>query len=112
MRWYLSAAAVRSYLQLAGLEDDDGGPQWAQAERELAAHCDAAHLVREEPARQRQDWRTGRVQVGGRPQRLDLIVSTARRPEGPLPQLISVRAKGARNTRTDGTPRTITPRRP
>lgn len=93
-RWYLSAAAVRQYLTLAGLADDDGGPIWAQAEAELGAHCEAARLVADEG--HRHLYRTGRVRIGARPKadRLELTVSTAARSEGSLYQLVAVRLKG------------------
>lgn len=84
-RWYLSAKAIREYLAIVGRADDDGGPEWGRAERELARICAAAHLVGE-TASGLQRWR------GGRPLRLQLIVSTAHRPEGDLPQLVSVRS--------------------
>jgi len=96
-RWYLSAAAIRHYLALAEITDDDGGPQWAAAERAVATICADAHLVRDDPAAQRQSWRSaGKVEVGGRKIRLDLVVSTAPRREGPLPQLIAITNKDAR----------------
>lgn len=95
-RWYLSAAAVREYLAIAGYVDDDGGPAWGRAERELAEHGAVAHLVSEDHARQRQLWRTGRVQVGQRRTRLELTVSTTPRPEGDFDQLIHVRDKERR----------------
>lgn len=83
MRWYLSAKAVREYLAILGRADDDGGPEWGRAERELAALCEAAHLVGTTRGGL-QRWRTGR------PLRLTLVVSTSVRPEGPLPQLVGV----------------------
>lgn len=92
-RWYLSAKAIREYLAIVGRTDDDGGPEWGRAERELAAICDAAHPVGE-TASGLQRWR------GGRPLRLQLIVSTARMPEGELPQLVGVRANAVVARRT------------
>lgn len=92
-RWYLSAKAVREYLKLVGRVDDDGGPEWARAERELAKLCAGAHLL-ERPSRSgHQQWRTGR------PLRLTLIVSTEKREEGPLDQLVGI--VGGRTRRTE-----------
>jgi hypothetical protein len=95
-RWYLSAACVREYAAIARLPLDDGGPQWAAAERELAAHCDVARLAEDGPG-PRQLWRTGNRDVGGRKIRLEMTVATSPRPEGPLPQLVRVRDKGHRS---------------
>lgn len=89
-RWYLSAAAIRQYLEVMRRADDDGGPEWGRAEQELAALADSAHQVLQPdgtPALTRgghQRWRTGR------PLRLQMIVSTSERVEGDLPQLVSV----------------------
>jgi len=85
-RWYISAAALREYAQAAGHPLDDGGPQWAAAERALAALCAQARLISEEGTRQL--WRV----PGG--DRWELSISTAPRPEGPLPQLLRVRRRG------------------
>jgi hypothetical protein len=87
-RWYLSATALREYAQAAGLPLDDGGPQWAAAERALAALCDSARLAQDEG--HRQIWRAPG------PDRWELTVSTVPRPEGPLPQLVRVRRRGGR----------------
>jgi len=85
-RWYLSAAALRDYAHAAGLPLDDGGPLWAAAERALGALCAQARLISEEGTRQL--WRV----PGG--DRWELSISTAPRPEGPLPQLLRVRRRG------------------
>lgn len=82
-RWYLSAKAIREYLGIVGRPDDDGGPEWARAERELAGLCDQAHPVGETRSGM-QRWRTPS------PLRLQLIVSTEPRREGPQPQLVGV----------------------
>jgi hypothetical protein len=84
-RWYLSAAAVREYAAAAGLPLDDGDHLWATAERSLSDLCDRARMVADEG--HRQIWR-----CPGR-HRWELTVSTATRPEGPLPQLVRVRRR-------------------
>lgn len=95
-RWYLSAAAVRQYLEIARLRNDDGegGENFRRAERELAAHSQAARLAADEG--HQQIWRTGRVKVGDQPKaiRLELTINTTPRAEGPLLPLVRVRAKG------------------
>lgn len=93
-RWYLSAAAIREYLAIAGLPDDDGGPNWGRAERELGAHAEAA---RQSGSNNHSlIFRTGRVRVGDRTKstRLELFVRHTPREEGGLPQLVAVRNKG------------------
>lgn len=83
-RWYLSAKAIREYAAIVGRPLDDGGPLWARVERELAAACDAAHLLPGLTQEGHQRWRTGR------PLRLQLVVSTQQRDEGTLDQLVGV----------------------
>ncbi len=46
------------------------------------------------PGQQSQLWRV-KATVHGKRTRLELVVSIEPRPEGPLPQLIAVRNKGA-----------------
>lgn len=92
-RWYFSATATREYLALAGLADDDGGPNWLRAEREMGAHAATAREA------QANDtgliYRTGRVRVGDRTKsaRLEFTVRHTPRVEGDLPQLVRVREK-------------------
>ena len=93
--WYLSAAAVREYLSIAGIPDDDDGPNWRRAERELADHARNSREVG--PNGRTVLYRTnGKVPTGTRqrPTRLEFSVSFADRHEGELPQLIHVRDKG------------------
>jgi hypothetical protein len=90
-RWYLSARAVRSFARLRRLPLDDGGPLWAKAERLLEEVCARSHLVTREDGSPRltrqglQEWRTGLADG-----RIRLLVSTAKRPEGELDQLVEV----------------------
>ena len=93
MRWYISAAAVREYQAIAGYPREDDGPSWDRAERELADLADAARLAQDDGVQ--QVWRVGAT-VRGKRTRLELTVKTTPRPEGPLPQLVRVRDKGAR----------------
>jgi len=105
-RWYFSATAVRQYLDLAGLRDDDGGPNWLRAERELGAHTAAAREAGHSD--KYVVYRTGRVRVGDQPRstRLEFYVSHTPREEGDKPQLVVVRDKGGghRSTRGAGKP--------
>ncbi len=101
-RWYLSAAAVKEYLALAGLRDDDGGPNWARAERELGAHAEVAREAGEN--NHSLIFRTGRVRVGDRPKstRLEFYVRHTPRAEGDKAQLVAVRDKGSNRGQGQG----------
>lgn len=100
--WYMTVAAVREFMAIAGIEDDDdgagagGGPAWGRAERELGALCAQARLadVKTPPASGAEVYRTGRVLVGGRKTKLEFYVQPAPRQEGDKPQLVRVRDKG------------------
>lgn len=91
--WYLSARAVREYLALMRRKDDDGGPEWSRAEDELRAMAENC-LERERTGIRLPRPHRGKpdliVYRGPSPLRLQLIVSTTKRPEGDLPQLVSV----------------------
>ena len=93
-RWYFSATATREYLAIAGLPDDDGGPNWLRAEKELGAHTAIAREAGHNDTG--LIYRTGRVKVGDRPKstRLEFVVRHTPREEGDLPQLVRVRDKG------------------
>lgn len=81
-RWYISARAVREYAAIVRrpVDTDD---DFADREDELIDLCAAAHHQRDQ-RNGLQLWRTGR------PLRLRLLVSPTPRPEGDLPQLVSV----------------------
>lgn len=100
-RWYLSAAAVKEYLALMGL-DDDGGPNWLRAERELGAHIESARQV----ALNEKSviFRTGRVRVGDgtKSTRLEFYVRHCPRTEGDKAQLVAVRDKGSGHRSSHG----------
>jgi hypothetical protein len=80
--WYVSARAVREYAAIAGRPAESDEAFGARA-RELEAMAAGAHHLRDQ-RNGLQIWRTGR------PLRLRLVVSPEARPEGPLPQVVSV----------------------
>lgn len=87
--WYISAKAVKDYLAITGRPDDDGGPEWERAEKELVSI--ARQLIADGKLGKPQ--RSGAVEYRGRkPMRLRIIVSFERRAEGDKPQMIAVRA--------------------
>lgn len=94
MRWYISAAAVKQWMAISGRQGSDDGPEFDAAAIELDALSAEARLAKDVgPTQRHQQWRVSAT-VRGRRERLELIVSIAPRPEGPLPQLIAVRHKG------------------
>ena len=89
--WYVSAAAVKQFMAICGLPAQEEGRVFDRAARQLERACESARKTSE-----RGPWQTwiAKATIRGRVERLELIVSTARRPEGPEPQLVEVRHKG------------------
>lgn len=85
--WYVSATAVRKYMQIAGARDFD------DASDELIDLCaEVASRYAEQPDRKPRVTPSGLlVYRGPKPLRLQIIVSVTPRPEGPKPQVVDVR---------------------
>lgn len=95
MKFYISVAAVRQYMAIMGYSGGTDGDEFDRAAMELDQLADQARLAKDVDDKQRsQQWRV-KTTVRGKRSRLELIVSMEQRPEGPLPQLIAVRNKGA-----------------
>jgi len=95
MRWYISAAAVKRWQAIAGYPIESDGESFDRAERELADLVNSARLSKDiGPGQQSQIWIV-KATVRGKRTRLEFAVSTDRRQEGDLPQLINIRNKGA-----------------
>lgn len=95
MLWYISAAAVKQYMAIQGYEGSPDGPVFDAAAIELEKLCDESRLAKDiGHGQQSQLWRA-KATVRGKRTRLELVVSVEQRQEGPLPQLIAVRNKGA-----------------
>lgn len=95
MQWYISAAAVKQFMSIMGYVGSTDDPVFDRAAIELEDACEQARLARDADDKSPyQQWRV-KWTVRGKRSRLELIVSTEKRPEGPLPQLIAVRNKGA-----------------
>lgn len=87
--WYITANAVRHYLEL--LRRPDNEQEFARAEKELMEIAAEAVEADRLGIRRGKEVRPGLIQYRGpRPLRLGLRVSTVPRPEGPLPQLVDV----------------------
>lgn len=83
--WYITDAAVEKYLAIAGRADTTAARDRAAVELERMAIA----TVESERVPRHIGQHTLRYR-GPSPQRLQLIVSTEVRPEGPLPQLVDV----------------------
>jgi len=79
--WYITRRAVEEYCELRGWPDDD--EHFDRAEDELLVIAEVAHHVRDQD-NGLQLWRAPK------PTQIRLLVSTAKRPEGELPQLVRV----------------------
>lgn len=87
--WYISVAAVRELLAIKGLDPDDEGSDFSDAERDLDEQARAIVAA----GKAGRDLDSGAVQYrGGRPLRLRLTVAQAPRREGGKPQLVRVQA--------------------
>jgi len=85
--WYISARAVREWAALRGVHDlPDAGPAWDRYERELL-EISAETAARRSPKRTAGGLLCYRIR---RPVDAQLMVSDSARPEGELPQLVSV----------------------
>ena len=103
--WYISAAAVRMYAEILGLYRDDdyiAADAFDACQDELIDIVRVAKFVKNRqdglleyrgdvPLESRRDLRSTE-------HRLVLLVSTARRDEGPLHQLVGVYLRGVRRT--------------
>lgn len=85
--WYISARAVREYLQVTGRPPVEEGPVWDTAEDELIDI--ATRTVDSDRAVRRLESGLDQYRGPG-PRRLRLIVAPDPRTEGSLPQLVSV----------------------
>lgn len=95
MKWYITVAAVREWQVIAGYPREDEGPGFDDAAMSLDALSHEAELKKDEGHRQLWMART-KLPMSDKPdrnRRIELYVSTEKRPEGPLPQLVRVRLK-------------------
>lgn len=91
MQWYISVSAVKDFQRIVGLPQESDGPLFDRAAVELEEVAATAKLKSE-----RGQWQTwqAKMTIRGKVARIELIVSTQKRDEGPLPQLVEVRYKG------------------
>jgi hypothetical protein len=95
-RWYITIAAVRQYMALAGIsgELEDTNPAFLAAQSALGGYSLTARVVEGKNTESGAlIYRTGTVQVGERRMRLEFTVMPIPRAEGALPQLLRVTGK-------------------
>lgn len=97
--WYISARAVGEYAALIGMQSDNDD-HFDRCEDDLVAIASAATFC-QITSGGLLEYR-GAVPVNrrdllrGREHRLVLLVSSEKRPEGNLPQLVSLKLRGSR----------------
>lgn len=97
--WYISVRAASEYAEILGL-DPDKDDDFDRCEDELVEvarvakfdHQTSGGLLEYRGAIPEKS----RAQLNGREHRLMMMVSTERRAEGNLPQLVSVKLRGSR----------------
>lgn len=90
--WYISGTAVRQFMGLCYLPDQEEGPIFDRCAVELERLCEDAHKHDEKiiGGVSRERWRVN-ASLGNRGKvRLELIVDPRPREEGDAPQLIAV----------------------
>lgn len=94
-RWYISIAAIREWMRLAGLSGplEDTNPDFVAAQDTLGDLSLTARLSRAPPNEHGAMTYRGKVTLGGRRRRVECYVQHANRTEGALPQLVWVRLK-------------------
>jgi hypothetical protein len=91
-KWYLTIAAVRQYMQLAGLrgELEEDNPDFVAAQDQLGElSLTARPVVGKETASGAALFR-GHVVIHGKRRRVECTVMPIARTEGELPQLLRV----------------------
>jgi hypothetical protein len=90
--WYVTPSAVRDLLAIQGEPVHlESGPAWDAAVAELEAAIAYALEGERTGAREPQRLQSGALRYRGpKPRRLTLVVVDQRRPEGDLPQVVSV----------------------
>ena len=94
-KWYLTIAAVRQYMALAGLrgELEDDNPDFLQAQNELGElSLTAKPVIGKDTASGAALYR-GKVTIHGKRRRIECTVMPVPRVEGSLPQLLRVTLK-------------------
>jgi len=94
-RWYLTIAAVRQYMVLAGLsgELEDDNPDFLAAQNALGELSLTAKPARTAETESGAVIYRGKVTIAGKRRRIECTVMPIPRTEGKLPQLLRVTLK-------------------
>lgn len=94
-KWYLSIAAVRQYMEIAGLSGplEDDNPGFLLAQEVLGELSLTAKLVDTKEPRSGGSYYRGKIDLHGRRRRVEMVVMPPIRSEGPLPQLVRITLK-------------------
>lgn len=93
--WYITIAAVRQYMQLAGLAGDleDTNPDFVVAQNALGELSLTAKPARTAETESGAVIYRGKVTIRGKRRRIECTVMPIPRVEGKLPQLLRVTLK-------------------
>lgn len=94
-RWYITIAAVRQYMELAGLrgELEETNPDFVAAQNALGELSLTAKPARTAETKSGAVIYRGKVTIAGKRRRIECTVMPIPRTEGNLPQLLRVTAK-------------------
>ena len=93
--WYLTIAATRQFMELAGLtgELEATNPAFVAAENALGELSLTARQADTPPTQSGAEIYRGWTNIRGRRERIECTVMPRERSEGSLPQLVRVRLK-------------------
>lgn len=94
-KWYITIAAVRQYMEIAGLGGvlELDNPDFAAAQEALGQWSLDARLIHGKDVHGSLVYRSGKIKLNGKTTRLQFLVHPVPRAEGELPQLVSVRTR-------------------
>jgi hypothetical protein len=94
-KWYITIAAVRQYMAIAGLSGDleDSNPNFLRAQEELGDLSLTAKPVIGKDTDSGAVIYRGKVTINGKRRRIECTVMPIPRTEGKLPQLLRVTLK-------------------
>lgn len=94
-RWYISIAAIKQYMSLAGLsgELEDTNPHFVAAQNALGELSLTARPAQTAETKSGAVIYRGKVTIHGKRRRVECTVMPVPRTEGSLPQLLRVTLK-------------------
>lgn len=98
--WYITRTAVDDYVRLTRKASEVDNATWEACEDELMRESELAHRVMGEDGQPRSLDSGAQLWRGGKPLRLQFVVSTEPHPNGQLPQLVRVLGSHRRERKT------------